>query len=103
MRGSHVVWGVIVTIVVAAMFLAFVSEPHAQLQDQAKAEAAIFRRAADQVLKKGGAPATYPERESREPLASPPDSDEAQKKGDAPPTDAERESRKPLTSAPEKE
>ena len=49
---------------------------------QAKAEAAIFRRAADEVLKKGGgAPATYPERESRRPLASPPDSDEAQKKG----------------------
>jgi len=70
---------------------------------QAKAEAAIFRRAADEVLKKGGAPATYPERESRKPLASLPDSDEAQKKGDAPPTDAERESRKPLTSAPEKE
>jgi Domain of unknown function (DUF4398) len=46
---------------------------------QAKADAEVMRRAADQVLRKGDP------------------------KGDLPPTEAERESRRPLNSPPEKE
>jgi uncharacterized protein DUF4398 len=40
---------------------------------EAKAETAVMRRAADQILRRGDAPPTEAERESRKPLASQPD------------------------------
>ncbi|HZH84982.1 MAG TPA: DUF4398 domain-containing protein [Phototrophicaceae bacterium] len=40
---------------------------------EAKAETAVMRRAADQILRRGDAPPTEAERESRKPLASQPE------------------------------